>query len=253
MIIRVVDVHSHLDEIADVHGAIAKAKSSNVVAIIAVGTCKESNVKVARFSEMYKGYVYHAIGIHPWNLESLDLGEEFEFLRTASRSCIGLGEVGLDYRIKTDRDLQRKVFSEVLGIAESRKLPVIIHARAAWSDAYKMVKDTGVEKAVFHWFSGSDSVLKKIVRDGYLISATPAASYSLTHIKAIRLAPIESIIVESDSPVSYRGVVSDPSWAVKSLEAVAKIKGVCIEDLVDKVLENTCRIYGIKIHGWDVE
>jgi TatD DNase family protein len=246
--IRVIDAHSHLDEIADVHGAIAKARSSNIVAIIAVGTCKESNIKVARLSEIYKDYVYHAIGIHPWNLESLDLEEEFDYLRSASRNCIGIGEIGLDYRIKTDRNLQRKVFSEALSIAESRNLPVIIHARAAWSDAYKMVKDVGVEKAVFHWFSGSDSVLRKIVRDGYLISATPAASYSLTHIKAIKLTPIEYIIVESDSPVSYRNVASDPSWAVKSLEAVAKIKGARIEDLADKVLENTCRIYNIKIH-----
>jgi len=243
-----VNAHSHIDEIADVHGAIAKARSSNIVAIIAVGTCKESNIKVARFSEIYKGYVYHAIGIHPWSLGSLNLEEEFEFLRNVPQCCVGIGEVGLDYRIKTDRNLQRRVFGEVLSIAESRKLPVIIHARAAWGDAYKMVKEVGVEKAVFHWFSGSDSVLKKIVRDGYLISATPAASYSLTHIKAVRLAPIESIIVESDSPVSYRDVVSDPSWAVKSLEAVARIKGVRVEDLADRVLENTCRIYGVKIH-----
>lgn len=247
MSIQVIDAHSHLDEIVDVHGAIAKAKSSNIISIIAVGTCKKSNIKVARFSEIYKGYVYHAIGIHPWNLDSLNLEEEFEFLRLASHSCIGIGEVGLDYRIKTDRDLQKKVFGEVLSIAESRKLPVIVHARAAWGDAYRMVKDTGIEKAVFHWFSGSDSILKKIVRDGYLISATPAALYSLTHIRAIKLAPIESIIVESDSPVSYRDMVSDPSWALKSLEAVAKIKGIPIEDLADKVLENTYRIYGAKI------
>lgn len=249
MSIRVVDAHSHLDEITDVHGAIAKAKSSNIVAIVAVGTCKESNIRIARFSEVYRGYVYHAVGIHPWNIGSLDLEEEFEFLKSYSRNCIGIGEVGLDYRIKTDRDLQKKVFSEVLSIADSRKLPVIIHARAAWSDAYRMVKEVGIEKAIFHWFSGSDSILKKIVRDGYLISATPAASYSLTHIKAIKLAPIESIIVESDSPVSYRGTVSDPSWAVKSLEAVAKIKGIHVEDLADRILENTCRIYGVKVYN----
>lgn len=247
MRLNVVDGHAHLDELTDVHGAIARSRRLGVKAIVAVSTCKESSLKTFKLSKAYPGYVYPAVGLHPWDLETLDLDEELYFLDQASRRCVAIGEVGLDYKVKTDRSLQRRVFEETLSLASERGVPVIVHARAAWKDAYTMVKERGLEKAVFHWFSGSDSILRKILRDGYFISATPAASYSAAHRKAVKLAPVNHILVESDCPVAYRSQVSDPSWTVKSLKAVAEIKGLNPEEVADKILSNTLQLYRIRI------
>jgi TatD DNase family protein len=52
--------------------------------------------------------------------------------------------------------------------------PVSIHSRYAWRDALTLVQEAQLEKVVFHWYTGTSSVLRDIVSQGYFISATPA-------------------------------------------------------------------------------
>jgi TatD DNase family protein len=68
--------------------------------------------------------------------------------------------------------------------------------------------------------------LKRIIDNGYFISATPAVEYSLRHREAIQKAPVEAILLETDAPVRYHGVPSEPSDVAKVLDIVAKLKGI---------------------------
>ena len=70
---RLIDTHAHLEEIDNLEQAIAEAKSANVMAIIGVGSDCQSNQKVLDLAQTYKGFVYPAMGWHPWNMKSTEI------------------------------------------------------------------------------------------------------------------------------------------------------------------------------------
>jgi TatD DNase family protein len=102
--------------------------------------------------------------------------------------------------------------------------PVIVHCRFSHRRAFEMVRERKIKRAVFHWYSGPVDLLDKILTEGYFISATPALAYSPPHREAIQRAPIERILLETDTPVSYQGREARPKDVRVSLEEVAKLK-----------------------------
>jgi len=245
--LRLFDSHAHLDEIPDLEQSIEKAREACVVGILAVGSDPESNERTLEIARKYEDYIHVALGLHPWDLDVNVAKEGLQYLREKVEECIAIGEVGLDYRIRLDKQLQVRVFSEVLKIAREYGKPVIIHARDAWEDAFKLVVKADIEIAVFHWYSGPLHILENILEAGYYISATPAATYQEKHRRALRIAPIERILLESDSPVVYRGLESRPADVVLSARGVADVKGLSVEEVAERTLHNVVKVFGIKL------
>ena len=241
---RLVDSHAHLDEFDDLKPVISRAKRVGVVAIVAVGASLETNMKTLSIAEEYSGYVYPALGAHPWNISSKPemVEENFRLMERRVDDVVAIGEVGLDFWIRADKELQVKVFRRVAEFAKRNRKPLLIHSRGAWAEAFEIVESVGVEDAVFHWYSGPEEVLEDILNSGYYISATPAAQYSRYHIKAVEIAPLDRMLLETDCPVVYRGVKSDPSFIVKTLEAVSAIKKVPSEEVAEKTTQNAIKL-----------
>jgi TatD DNase family protein len=107
-----------------------------------------------------------------------------------------------------------------------------------------MVEETGVPRAVFHWYSGPLELLDTIVDRGYFISATPALAYSRMHQEAIRRAPLENILLETDCPVTYQGQEATPSDVVRVCEQVASLKDCSCEEVAGQTTENVKRFLG---------
>jgi len=112
-------------------------------------------------------------------------------------------------------------------------------------DCVDIVTEVGVEKAVFHWFSGPVDMLKKLLDYGYYISATPAAAYSREHRAIIENTPLESLLLETDSTVAYKGEPSEPAHILKTLSAVTEIKNVRKETVAAKTTENARSVFKI--------
>ena len=91
---------------------------------------------------------------------------------------MGIGEIGLDYqkqvRARTDKAAQQKVLGALFQLAKSYDKTALIHSRYAWQDAFDLAREAGLTKAVFHWYTGTSSVLRGIIEQGYYLSATPA-------------------------------------------------------------------------------
>jgi len=244
-----VDTHAHLDEFENLKPILEKARKAGVAAIIAVGSSLEINLKILNIGEEFKGYVYPALGAHPWNLASDDVERNFKLIEERIGEAVAIGEVGLDFWIKADRDLQVKVFKRVVELSVRYCKPLSIHSRGAWSEAFEIVKSMGVEKAVFHWYSGPEDVLNEILDSGYYISATPAAQYSRYHIEAVKRAPLERLLLETDCPVVYRGVRSDPSSVVETAKAVSSIKNTTLDEVAEKTTKNAVELFKISLES----
>jgi TatD DNase family protein len=184
--VRLVDSHSHLDELDDLSGSLKEAKAAGVWGIIAVGMDIESNRKVLKVAKENEGYIYPALGYHPWEIKEQEVEANLSFIRDHVEECTAFGEIGLDYKIKVKKELQWKVFGDLLDIAYRSGKPCIIHCRYSYRHALDMVKEKGIERAVFHWYSGSPEILDEILAAGYFISATPALRYSPPHQAAIQ-------------------------------------------------------------------
>jgi TatD DNase family protein len=228
-----IDGHAHLADLPDAEAALARAARAGVDAAVAVsmdlGSCERT---LALAGDRGGCRVYPALGIHPTALPSLEPGSALAWIGERIGAAVAVGEIGLDFRVKEarkpgpGRDRQVAAYRALLELAGRSDLPAIVHGRGAWEECLRVAVETGVRRAVFHWYSGPEAVLDELLARGYLISATPAAAFSEQHRAAIARAPLERILLETDCPVRYDGVPSEPADLVRTRDAVAGIKGL---------------------------
>jgi len=247
--LQLIDTHAHLDEIEDIAGALSRAKEVGIRAIIAVGSDLTSNRRIMELSSHYPGYVFPALGLHPWRLNTDDLEANFSLIARELPSCLALGEVGLDFAIPTPQDRQAEVLRRLLEMAIREKKPVLLHARRAWAEALDLLKAFEVEKALFHWYSGPASVLKEIFARGYFVSATPAAAYSEKHRQAIQMTPLNQLLLETDSPEVYQGVPSEPKDLLTVLTSVSELYGEKKEQIAAQTFLNAQGFFKVRLTG----
>jgi TatD DNase family protein len=219
-----VDGHAHLEELDDLSDSLQNAKVAGVCGIIAVGMDIESNKKVLKITAANPQFVYPALGYHPWQINEEEVDANLSFIRDHVEEGVALGEIGLDYKIQVKKELQWKVFGELLDIAIESDKPVILHCRYSHRRAFEMVRERKIKRAIFHWYSGPLDLLDKILSMGYYISATPALVYSPPHQEAIKRTPIDRILLETDTPVSYQVKESRPKDVQITLQEVVRIK-----------------------------
>jgi TatD DNase family protein len=241
-----IDGHAHLEEIDDLVDPLAQARAVGVEAIVGAGMTIDSDRAILALSRDYPGYVYPAIGYHPWEIWGEDVEGTVAFIDEHLPGCVALGEVGLDYKAKVKKDLQKEVLSRLLEIAARHGKPVILHCRYSHDRTLEIAREAGLEKGVFHWYTGSIKTLRNILNEGHLISATPALAYSPPHQDAIQYAPLERILLETDSPVAYQGKTSRPADVRRTAELVTEIKGEPLERVARKTTENARRLLGLQ-------
>ena len=251
---RLIDTHVHLDEIENLGQAIEEAKSANIIAIIGVGSDYESNEKILHFARVHRGFVYPALGLHPWNLKGSEIDRSLQFIEAHIDEAVAIGEIGLDYdkrvRAIAEKDLQKHVLKQVLQMAKTYKKPAVIHSRYAWRDAFNLVDEANLNNVVFHWYTGTSSVLRDIISHGYFISATPAVEYHEEHRRAVKEIPLERLLLETDSPVVYRRGTAfeceaSPASVLLVLNGVARLTGINEAQIAEATTDNALRFFGL--------
>lgn len=251
---QLIDTHAHLDKLDDLDSALSAARKAGVVAVIAVGCDIASNAKTLEIVGRYPGFVYPALGYHPESIREAEIESNLAFIEANIGKAVAVGEIGLDYakRVKAivDKDLQKRVFMNMLKIAKDHEKPALVHSRYAWRDALDAVIEAGVSRAVFHWYTGPSSVLRNIIEQGYYLSVTPAVAYHEEHRRAVKEAPLDRLLLETDTPVVYaRGregeFKASPADVVRSLRGAAALKGLGEAELAQITTVNTRNLLGM--------
>ena len=255
--LKVIDTHAHLDELENLEPALSKAKEVGVAAIIAVGVNHQSNQKIMEMCLQHSPFIHPALGLHPWELGNLQPSQIDYTLKTIEErvhDIVAIGEIGLDYDKRVvkvaAKELQKEVLKRLLLLAKQYEKPVVIHSRYSWKDCFELVKESGVEKAVFHWFTGFSSVLRDTLDAGYLISATPAAEYHEEHRRAVKETPLEKLLLETDCPVVFGRDIkyhSEPADTLRSLKAVALIKGSDEATIAEQTTHNAIQFFNLSL------
>ena len=254
---KLIDTHAHLDELKNLDSMLEEAKEVGVIAIVAVGSDHQSNIKTLEISQKHRRFVYPALGLHPWelgNLGTFEIDDNLRFIEQNITSAVAVGEIGLDYDKRVlkaaSKELQKEVLGRLLNIARKYAKPAVIHSRYAWKDALHLIQDAGMDKAVFHWFTGFSSVLKDIIDGGYFVSATPATEYHEEHRRAVKEAPLQRLLLETDCPVTYGRAAryeSRPADILRDLEAVSQLKGIAEATIAEQTTRNAINFFSLDI------
>jgi len=177
------------------------------------------------------------VGIHPWNVHL----EELKRVESLINRADFIGEVGLDYRFaKADKEKQKEYFTFFARKAYELNKLINVHALDAWKDALNILLKEGVRRAIFHWYSGPEDLLKDIEGAGYFITINPSVTFQNKHRRIAERASLEVLLTESDGGYNYRGKLLQPSDIIGLISFLSKLKGVDEAELL-KVVERNFR------------
>ena len=195
-----------------------------------------------------KPKIHPALGVHPGKVNENTHPLALDFMRANIKQARAIGETGLDYWYKwvrkdlVERGKQKDSFSFHLGLACEFDLPIVIHSRGAWRDCLSMAKASGVRRALFHWYSGPVDILDQILEAGFYVSTGPSVAYSPESRRAMAHAPLERILVETDSPVHYKdgetSFMAEPKDVIRTWKALAELKNLDEQEALTAVNTN---------------
>lgn len=257
-----VDAHIHLSDPeyeAQVHGVLEDARRADIVALVSNSMNLQTSLRSIELTEEYPGFVFAALGIHPWNVKKLSQNELEQTVDLISSHCqhrgvVAVGEIGLDYKyVKRGKEelvnTQYEVFCKMLQLSEKLSLPAIIHSRGTTVEIIDMLPSYNVKRVLLHWFSNPIELLPRIVEQGYFISEGPATLFSDNIKEIVRRIPLANLLTETDGPVRFfkqpfDGKRASPVHVPLVVEAVAKIRGQERVEVAEQIHENFVGFFG---------
>lgn len=193
-----IDVHCHFDMAKNPDKYISDNEKRKIITIGMTNLPSHYQIGINHVRR-YK-HIWLALGLHP--LIAKVHNKEYLKFRQFVDTTSYIGEVGLDFSREgfLTKDIQIKSFEFVLDCIKSKNKIVSLHSRRAERETLEMVSEKRINNAIFHWYSGSLSVLKKIVDSGYFFSINSAMTQSENGKKIISHIPKELILTESDFP-----------------------------------------------------
>ena len=254
------DTHCHLADESydnyDINQIIQEAQEKGVKFILNVGESKKTNQKIIRQLENYPN-LFAALGLHPNSDEDLE-EENLKWIERQlnNKKIVAIGEIGLDYyRTFTSIEKQKHWFKKQLELAKKYDLPVLLHIREAFEDAYKIVKELEINKGVLHCFTGNWEKAQKFLNLGFYISFAGNITYKNSKWQerwgeVIKKIPLEKIVIETDapylSPEPLRGQINYPQNIVYTLKKIAEIKNQGLNETANIIYANTLKLFSLE-------
>jgi TatD DNase family protein len=255
------DSHAHLDGKrfdADSAEVLARAREAGVTTILAIGNGDGPGTGTLdcaiKLAQQYEG-VYATVGIHPHEAQ-LATQVDFDELERLARDpkVIAWGEIGLDYFYDhSPRDVQQRVFLQQMEMAQSAKLPIIIHCRPsdnsenAWDDLLRIIRENWAASGlggVLHCFTGTVEHAQAALDLGFVISFAGNITYpKAQNIRdAATMVPLDRMFIETDcpylAPVPHRGKRNEPAYVVETARRIGELCGLSPEEVGQQTSHN---------------
>ena len=255
---KLFDTHAHLlddrfDE--DRNTLIASLPAAGVTGFVEACTEADDIPKIEELTLLYD-FVYGSAGIHPHAASTADSANLLRVERAlGEKQIVAVGEIGLDYHYDfSPREAQRAAFAEQLDMAIAAKKPVIIHDREAHGDVMSMLSARkGHLGGVLHCYSGSFEDAVKYIDMGFYIAFGGALTFkNATKQRAIaEKLPLERLVIETDcpymTPEPHRGERNSPLLIHLTLEMLAKVRGIPLEEAAAVTYQNAMSLFGISL------
>ena len=250
-----IDTHLHLDDekLADRVDEIYNAFAEHGIEFVINNSCDMSTmINGVDLANRYDK-IFATIGTHPH--ESKHFNQEFvatmEQLATNPK-VVAVGEVGLDYYYDlSDRATQRDVFAQQIEIADKLQLPLTLHIRDAYGDAWDILRaqnkylNNGV---LWHCYSGSAEFARQAVRSGHYFAFGGAITFkNAKKDDVFAQIPLDRVLSETDSPYMspepFRGKVNTPLNIPIVVTKIASFYGISVGEVEAQIRANTLKLF----------
>jgi len=251
---KLIDSHCHLDFAhfaTDIEQVLESARAKGVVQFIVPGVKAAKWQELINFASQLQGCSY-ALGVHPYFLDDFK-PEHIEQLAEllATEKAVAVGECGIDTSIEST-ELQQDVFRQHIELANQFSKPLIIHHRKSHHlilQTFKQMKPKA--GGVIHAFSGSYQDAKKYLDLGFKLGVGGTITYDRANKtrEAIKQVPLQSIVLETDSPdmpmAGRQGMRNEPQYLLEVLNKLAELKQLPIEQVAEQTYLNTKQIFSL--------
>jgi len=244
---KVIDSHCHLYSLSNVGEVVFRARNAGVEKVVVVSEDLHTMEQTLKLRDKYPEFILPGLGIHPVNaliMSQHEWDKAYSFLKIHAHEASCIGEIGLDFKYATtekEKEEQLRTLHAQMEIAAENNLPLNLHSRRAlrqtMEEAIEFHKNTGLP-VLLHWFSHSMKLLRRTNEAGIFVSVGPSILFSDEALTLAHAINPQLVLVETDTPVSFNGKPSQPTWVVEVAEKL--IKGHPDKDLTkEKLLDNT--------------
>ena len=251
----IIETHCHLDFLKDrpLAETLERTRQVNIEKVITIAVSPENLATVRELSQM-EPWLYGTQGIHPHDAESYSDDVEQEIRAHGNdEKIVAIGEIGLDYFYdNADREVQRQVFRRQLQIASDLNQPVVIHSREADEDTINILgefESSLKRRGVIHSFTSGPGLARYALDQGWCLGFNGITSFNKAENvrDIVRMAPIEQILLETDSPfltpVPYRGRENAPFYLPFVAEKIAEVKELPLAEVINQTYQNSIRTF----------
>jgi len=251
-----VDSHCHLEpgDFPDLVEVLARARAAGVARAVTIGQFHGPGDwgQALALARAHPGALTATVGIHPHDAARASA----EDLAALELLCAGpevaaVGEAGLDfYYDRSPRPVQARVFAAQAALAKKLAKPLVVHVRDAHPESAALLAAEGVRHGVIHCFGGDVAAARAYLDLGFHLSISGNVTYRKmeAQAEAIRYAPLDRLLVETDSPylapVPHRGKRNEPAFVVETARKVADLKGLALEAVAAATTANAARLFG---------
>lgn len=246
-----IDTHAHLNIETfntDIDDVISRAKAQGVSRIIVIGMDLETSRRAIELAHAYD-IVYASVGLHPGYVDE-ETTDDITFLLQEEK-VVAIGECGIDlYWSQKNLARQTKAFNDQIKLASQTKLPLIIHTRNSFLEAYQCVLPyRGSVRGVFHCFSSTVEDAKKAVDLGFYIGIDGPITYKNNQniVELVEAIDLKHILIETDSPyltpVPHRGQRNEPAHVYYVAKKIAEIKNMSLEEVIRITSQNAFDLF----------
>lgn len=229
------DAHIHLSDFRNISPAelIGSLKLAGIQKCVCVSAHPDDWEKAAVFARAFEFEVIPCFGFHPWYINDApqDWAKRLEDYLLEFETAL-IGECGFDRLKNPDFESAQKVFEPQLELAYALKRPLMLHMVRAdvWLENYL---GRLPQNSIFHSFSGSVEMLKKILKFGHMISINKKFFNKKDALQILEHAPLENILIETDAP--FQSMPEDLGFVACK---IAEIKGLNEEETRQKLYTN---------------
>lgn len=251
--------HAHYDDEIfdeDREELLTSLAGHGIGTVINIGASLAGSEMTVKLSEQYS-FIYGAVGVHPGEVGELTQ-EGLARLRSlcGHEKVVAVGEIGLDYHYPEPAvSVQKEWFERQLELAEEVKLPVIIHSREAAKDTLDIMRAhrAGEIGGVVHCFSYAKETAREYLDMDFYFGIGGVITFkNAKKLKeAVQYIPMDRILLETDSPYlapePHRGERNSSLNLPCVAEAIAELKGISYEEVVESTERNARRLFNLTV------
>ncbi|MEL6412779.1 MAG: TatD family hydrolase [Bacteroidota bacterium] len=250
-----IDTHAHLyahEFDQDIAQVVARNLDSNVRRVYLPNIDVDTIDAMLKLEAQYPDHCAAMMGIHPCHIGT-DFQQQLYQVEDwlGKRKFAAIGEVGIDlYHNKTYQQAQEEALSIQLTWAKQYQLPVVIHCRGGFAEAYKVLAQhqDGSLQGIFHCFSGSAQEAARIIDLGFYLGIGGMVTFKNAGVASMVAAiGLEHLVLETDAPylapVPYRGQRNEPAYLLHIAEKIAELHKVDLATVARLTTDNAKRVF----------